>query len=207
VATPLVYGQDYTSNVGGAFMPAMGGNYAVSAGTQPFSGGGGGYTSGGAAPPAIVPRDLQKHLKREYGSRIPKVGETLESYKKRASPGWSSAGYMKGSVWTGSTFGPPPAPSQPAASTPAGPAPTPVAQPSTPTATLPVSPALTGLQAAGGGGGFSNVTGGSGAFAPGEGGEAYGPGVALPGPGAIRQGIGTRMLPSLERVLQGLRQY
>ena len=52
----------------------------------------------------------------------------------------------------------------------------------------------------------SNVSGGSGAFTPGEGGEAYGPGVQLSAPGALRQGLGTRILPQQSMSLAALRR-
>ena len=52
----------------------------------------------------------------------------------------------------------------------------------------------------------SNVSGGSGAFTPGEGGEAYGPGAMLSAPGALRQGIGTRILPQQSMSLAALRR-
>jgi len=70
------------------------------------------------------------------------------------------------------------------------------------------SPSMAGLQAAVtgmGGGDASNVSGGSGLYTPGEGGEGGGPGVNLSGPFALRQGLGTRILPQLSPSLAGLR--
>ena len=66
---------------------------------------------------------------------------------------------------------------------------------------VPMVPSLTGLSTA-----ASNVSGGSGAFAPGEGGESFGSGVALSGPGALRQGIGNRILPRDSMSLAALRR-
>lgn len=71
--------------------------------------------------------------------------------------------------------------------------------------------AFAGLQSStpsGGGsmGNASNVSGGSGAFTPGEGGESGGPGVQLSAPGALRQGIGTRILPRDSMALAGLQR-
>ena len=63
------------------------------------------------------------------------------------------------------------------------------------------------LEGAGGGGSAgTGVSGGEGLSAPGEGGEAYGPAAQISGPNPLRQGIGTRLLPTQSAALAGLRR-